>query len=164
MNKSIYHIEKEYALIAEELIENGGEITPEIATALQINEQELQVKATNYAFVIKQMIGDVDLIEAEIKRLQALKKSKETVTERLKETIQAAMEHHGILKIETPLIKLSFRKSESVEILDEEMLNSKYITSKTTHAPNKTAIKEAIKAGEIVEGAALNQNQSLQIK
>ena len=38
------------------------------------------------------------------------------------------------------------------------------MTVKTTRTPNKTAIKEAIKNGEIVLGVTLNKNQNIQFK
>ena len=38
------------------------------------------------------------------------------------------------------------------------------MTVKTTKTPNKIAIKEAIKSGEIVLGVTLKQNQNIQFR
>lgn len=164
MNKSLFQIEQEYMIIAQQLLENDGVPTEELAEALVMNEAQLQTKSTNYAFVIKQMDGECDIIDTEIKRLQGLKKSRQNASERLKSAISTAMEIYGVEEIKTPLVKLNFRKSESVEIEDQELLDKTYLVEKTTCAPDKTAIKEAIKRGETVNGAVLVTNKNLQIK
>ena len=57
--------------------------------------------------------------------MQALKKSKDKTVDRLKETLLAALmlfgqeDSKGVRRYETPLAKLSTRKSVSVEILEE---------------------------------------------
>lgn len=164
MNKSLYHIATDYLQIADELIDNGGELTKEIETALVINKEELQVKAANYALIIKEIDGKADVIDNEIKRLTALKKSYSTASDRLKERIKAAMELYGIEKIESELIRLSFRESESVEIEDENLIPELYKETVETVKISKTDIKEVLKAGQEVPGACLKQNKNLQIK
>ena len=72
------------------------------------------------------------------------------------------MNLYSIEKVESPALKLSFRKSESVEI--SENLDQRFMIEKITLQPDKVAIKEAIKKGEQVEGAVLVINQNLQIK
>ena len=160
----LYQIENEYLQLSEMLIESEGELTPELEQALEINGNNLKNKAVNYGYVIKQMEGNVDLIDAEIKRLQAMKKSRVNAAELLKETIKTAMLMYDLNTIEIPTLKLSFRKSESVEVINEAQLTEQFTTTKTTVTPNKVAIKEAIKNGEVVEGAVLVTNLNLQIK
>ena len=58
MNLSLYEIEKDHLQLVEQLIENGGELTPDIEAALALNEQNLTTKGTNYGFVIKQLNGE----------------------------------------------------------------------------------------------------------
>lgn len=162
MLKSLYKIETEYLDIAQQLIE--GEATPELLEALAINEQELQAKSTNYAYVIKQMEGEAEIIEKEIARLTTLKKARENAAERLREAVKQAMELYAVEEIKTPLVKINFRKSESVEILDSNLVEKRFVKVVTEEKVDKVAIKEAIKAGETVVGATLKQNKNLQIK
>lgn len=165
MNLSLYKIEEEYALIAHALLEAGGETTPELEEALALNQEQLQNKAVNYGFVIMQLEGDVDVIDAQIKRLQALKVSRTKTADKLRAAIEQAMQHYTIEKIESPVMKMSLRKSEAVEIENETMIPvDKYMKEKITIAPDKALIKEALKAGEIVPGARLQTNYNLQIK
>jgi hypothetical protein len=164
MNQSIYKIQNEFQLIIAEVINNEGEITPELETALTINKEQLQSKAVDYCYVIKQLDYDCEQIDNEIARLNKLKKVRSNLTERLKNTVSSAMQLYDVEKIETPLIKLSFRNSESVEITNEQQLDAKFIVTKTVTSPDKKAIKDAIKNGELVEGATISYNKNLQIR
>lgn len=160
---NIYQIEQEYLVLSNDIIEAGGEITPELETALAINKEQLQNKGINYGFVIKSLENDISTIEEEIKRLNALKSSRTKTTELLKSTIKQAMQLYGIEELKTPTLKINFRKSESVEV-DESILDDTYFSYKTTKAPNKNKIKDDIKSGAEVVGAVLNVNFNLQIK
>ena len=161
---NIYQIQNEYQLLINSIIENDGEITPEQELALTINKDQLQSKSESYAYVIKQMDAECDIIDLEIKRLQQAKKVRENTVERLKATLSNAMQLFEVDEIKTPLIKLNFRKSESVVVYDTNSLPQMYKIIKVTETPDKAKIKEAIKQGETVIGAELVINQNLQIK
>lgn len=161
---NIYQIQNEYQLLINSIIENDGEITPEQELALTINKDQLQSKSESYAYVIKQMDVECDIIDLEIKRLQQAKKVRENTVERLKYTLTNAMQLFEVDEIKTPLIKLNFRKSESVVVYDTNSLPQMYKIIKVTETPDKAKIKEAIKQGETVVGAELVINQNLQIK
>jgi len=160
--KSIFQITQEALMINELLIESDGELTPELEQALQINQAELEHKAGNYALVIKQNEGEIDMIDAEIKRLQAAKKARENASKRLKEIMIQCMNLYGIKKIQSGTTTLSIRESKAVEILDESLIPNEFKEWKATI--KKSLISEALKEGEKVEGAELKTNQSLQIK
>ena len=162
MKKSLYQIEQEYFEIAQYLEE--GEFTEELENKLAITQGDLQTKAINYGFVIKDFDYDINIVDEEIKRLQAIKKAKVTAQERLKNTISDAMKLFKIQKIECPTLKISFRKSESIEITDQETLSSEYIVEKTTYSPDKVAIKKAIQSGVVFTGAELVVKSNIQIK
>jgi len=161
---NIYQIQNEFQLIIAEVINNDGEITPELETALTINKEQLQSKAVDYCYVIKQLDYDCEQIDNEIARLNKLKKVRSNLTDRLKNTVSSAMQLFEVEKIETPLIKLSFRNSESVEITNEQQLDACFIVTKTVSTPDKKAIKDAIKSGVFVEGATISYNKNLQIR
>ena len=163
MASNIYQIQQDYLSITNELIEAGGEITPELETALVINKSELQQKAVAYVYVTKSLETDVDAIDTEIERLRALKASRVKTIDKLKDTVKSAMELYEIEEIKTATLKINFRKSESIECEPEQLLDY-YCTFKTTRTPDKAKIKEAIKNGEDVIGAVLNVNYNLQIK
>jgi hypothetical protein len=161
---NIFKIQQQYVSIINQVIEAEGELSEELIQAIEINETDLKEKAVNYGYAIRMFEFDNTIVDEEIKRLQALKKLNNKKAEWLERTISNAMQQFGIEKVESPTLKLSFRKSESVEIVNEAQLTEQFTTTKTTVTPNKTAIKEAIKNGEVVEGAILVTNFNLQIR
>lgn len=166
MKKSLYNIEQEYLEITNQL--EDGEATPELETALAINESELQGKSVAYIYVVKTEESDVVAIDAELKRLTALKRAKKNKIEWLKNTVHQAMNLYGINEIKTETLKINFRKSEGVvsnndtitKPIDDEFCT--YIPEQLK--PNLNAIKAAIKEGREVEGYDLEERFNLQIK
>ena len=161
---NIYNIQSEYQQLVNQLIENGGEITPELELALQINKDNFHSKSENYGYITKQFDAEMDIIDNEIKRLQQAKKSREKTIQRLKDTIELAMLTFDVDKIETPLIKISFRKSESVEVENVNELPNEFKVIKLTESADKLKIKDALKSGIFIEGCSIKTNRNLQIK
>ena len=124
-----------------------GEITPELEERLLISKEELEEKAINYGKVIKSINADVKTIDNELARLSALKESKVKTIDRLKESLANAMKLFHVDKIETPLMKISFRKSEVLEIENESLINPSFINKKEVVTIDRSAIKKAIKNG-----------------
>ncbi|WBC28430.1 Gam-like end protection [Rhodobacteraceae phage LS06-2018-MD05] len=162
--KPIYEISKNYLDLIDQIEENNGEITPEIETSLAINEGEIKQKSVAYVAVMKSLESEVDFIDNEIKRLQALKKSRANIVQNLKDSLEYALNTFGIDEIKTELIKINFRKSKSVIIDKPELVPDHYNTITVTRTPNKKAIKEAIESGKKVKGAYISENRNLQIK
>jgi len=160
---NIYQIEQDYLSLSEQIIEAGGELSPEIETSLAINKEQLQNKGISYGYVIKSLESDVSAIDEEIKRLNALKSSRNKTVDLLKNTIKDAMQMYGIEEIKTATLKINFRKSESVEV-ETDIIDDEYCNFKTTRTPDKAKIKEVIKNGDAVIGASLNINWNIQIK
>ena len=159
---NLYEITREAQELA--FLLESDELTHELEAALLINQDQLQAKAGNYAKVIANIQSDSDSIDAEIKRLKAMKDTKDRSISRLKEALRDAMLVSGIDKIESSLFKLSLRRSEAVEVDVVEALPSSFQNVKNVVTADKLAIKEAIKRGENVMGARIVENFNLQIK
>ena len=164
MKVALYQIEQEYLNIVQSIIDAGGEITEEQETALSISKEQLQNKGVCYGFIVKELEGNIDLIDLEIKRLNALKKPLVNSIDRLKNNLSNAMQMFEVTELKTPLLKINFRKSESVEVTDIDLLDAGFVKTTITKAADKIAIKEAIKAEIPVRGAVLLTNYNLQIK
>lgn len=164
MKLSLYTIETEYLQLAELILAAGGEVDEETEKALQLNKENLETKAVNYGFICKQLEAETSIIDGEMARLSNLKKARDKTITKLKDALSVAMKVYEVDKIESPLMKISFRKSESTEIDNVDLIDKKYMVVKTTSAPDKKMISDAIKAGEIVTGARIQQNSNLQIK
>jgi hypothetical protein len=162
MKKSLYNITAEALELVSALEE--GELTPELETALIINQNELQEKAINYGYAIKSMEDDVNVIDEEINRLETLKTAKNNAVDRMKYAIKTAMNLYNIQKVTSPTLNLSFRKSETVEVDFIDFLPDNLKIVKTKVTADKIAIKKAIKDGQHITGAFIKENFNLQIK
>ena len=161
---NLFQIEQSYIELAQSIIDNGGECSDEQSEALQITQEQLETKARSYGYVVLDLESEVEQIDVQIKRLSAMKSSRNKTIERLKTTVSDAMQLFEISEVKTATIKLNFRKSESVEVENVSLLDSEYTVTKTTVTADKTKIKAAIKNGLTVTGAILQTNQNLQIK
>lgn len=165
---NLYEITQDQASIIALLEENGGEATPEVLEALQITRDAFAKKAEGYAYMIMKLDSEVDVIAAEIKRLQELKKSKDNSSTRLRESLTQAMllfgqeDAKGVRRFNTATLALSTRRSESVSIDDEKAIDSRFLITK--HEISKSLISEAIKNGVEVNGASMKTKYSVQIK
>lgn len=165
---NLWEITQEFLALASLIEEAGGEATDEVMEELAISRENFAHKAEGYARLILKWDSEVDAASAEIKRIQAIKKTKENAVGRLKETLKTALlifgqeDSKGIKRFETPLIKLSTRKSTSIEITDENALPQEAFVIK--REVSKTAIKELLEAGAAIEGASVKENISVVIK
>lgn len=91
-NKSIFAIEEEYAKLMLELEEAEGEITPELADALEVSEVDRDKKMQSYAYIIKAREASVKTIKDESARLAKIKKLDETLAKKLKGVLLNALE------------------------------------------------------------------------
>lgn len=161
--KTLYNINNDYLELISQVEEAEGVLTPELEQALTINKSELEVKSIAYVEVIKQRESLNERIDNEIKRLQALKKSNDTLVLKLKNNLLNAVNLFG--NYEAGFIKLSTRKSKQVVIdYDVNDLPKQYKVVKVTETADKVAIKKAIESGETVYGCRLVENVNLSIK
>ena len=158
--KNLFNIDADLFALYNEIENNGGEMTTELETQLEITEAERMTKGEGYVYVIKQLRSQAELLKAEAKRLQEIAKHYEASAEKLADRLLQSVIAHG--QIKTALMTISSRKSKSVSITDESLLGAEYLRIKTE--PNKTAIKEAIEAGQEVQGALIVENYSLNIR
>lgn len=160
---NIFQIQSEYIQLMNDIQEQEGELTQELSDRLAIVESDLQTKSQGYISVIKTLDAECDIIDLEIKRLQSLKKVRNNTIERLKGAISQAMTTFEIEKIETPLNKITFRNSKSVNIIDVEMLPNTCVIIERKPI-SKTEIRKLIENGIEVSGAELIESKTLQIK
>ena len=161
--KTLYNINNDYLELISQVEEAEGVLTPELEQALTINKSELEVKSIAYIEIIKQRESLNERIDIEIKRLQALKKSNDTLVSKLKNNLLNAVNLFG--NYDAGFIKLSTRKSKQVVIdYDVNDLPKQYKVVKVTETADKVAIKKAIESGETVYGCRIVENVNLSIK
>lgn len=121
-------------------------------------------KVNSYCQIIRELDGDNAAIKAEIERLKKRIEHNTSSIGRMKQALDGFMTASGKKKEKTPFFSVSYRKSQSVDILNEADIPQEYIKVKTETAPDKVAIKAALKAGEAIPGCQLKDTESIQIR
>jgi len=159
LNEEIYLAENEVDLWAEE---HEGDVTDcpfdKILDGLKIEKDE---KLLSLAAWFKNINSDAKAIAEEIKILTNRKRVISNKAERIKDYVSFNLESGK--KLSDSKIALSWRKSQSVSVeCEAKDLPSEY--QKIEISANKTDLKNALKAGEAIEGVTLSDNLNLQIK
>lgn len=160
MNKTLFDLTEDYQLILASL--EDGEHDDVLIDELTINIDSLHDKADNYAYMIKQLESEAEALEVEARRLINKSESKKKSIAFLKDSLKFAAISYGNFK--TSLHSFSTVKHEIVTVEDESLIDDDFFTEKVTRRLSKTKLKESIKAGNDIPGAALDHTYSLRIK
>ena len=139
-----------------EIDEETGEILN--ADALDSLELERDTKIENIALWIKNLKAEAEAVKKQKEAFYSREKALTNKAERLKEYLANNLMGE---KFKTDRVVLSWRKSQAVEV-DDNFNDERFI--KYEPKISKSEIKDALKSGEIIEGARLVENNSLQIK
>lgn len=124
----------------------------------------LEEKVQGYEMVARSFEAPIPAIDAEIKRLQALKKASQNRADVLRKRVHDAMVELQIEKIKCPLFEVRRQKNPvAVEIYNAELVPFEYWKTPEPEI-NKAELKAALQAGKEIEGARLTQSEGLRIK
>lgn len=162
---ALYEIARAYRADADRLAElDLDEQT--LADTLEAIGGALEEKATNVAFVAR----NLEALASSIKDAEAQMSSRRKALERraasLREYILRCMRDAGVQRLEGPYLRLTVRANPAaVDVFDASQLPAEYMRrpEPPPPAPDKTAIKDALRAGRDVPGARLTQSQRLDI-
>lgn len=163
---SLYTIAQEHRAMVEALMATDSDAQT-IADTIEAESYPLEVKAQNVAYAIKNLDATAAAIKAAEAEMAARRKAIENRVMHLREYTKTCMEIAGVSKIECPHFALSIKANPpSVDIFEPSMIPAEFMRQPEPPpaAPDKAAIKEAIKAGRDVPGAMLAQGTRLDIK
>lgn len=161
MSMSIYEIDASIIALVDG---NTGEITDEEAyDALQMEREK---KVENIGLYYKDCIAEAKAIKDEEAALAARRKTAENKAERLKNLLAYALRGQ---KFSTPRLKVSYRKSQTVELgegfVDWAKNNMPDLLTFADPKPNKTEAKKAIQAGLVPDDVAtIETHENISVK
>ena len=118
-------------------------------------ETDAMEVATRLVRTIRQSETTVDAIKAEIDMLKARSSRYATRKDRAREVLEGLMDAMGTVKLSLTVATITMSEGrEKAIISDENMLPDAYMRIKKE--PDKTAILDALKAGQAVPGAVLS--------
>ena len=161
------------ARLAEQLDSDDEETRSQAISELEAallqeegHRQALDSKADSYCWVIEHLRGQAAYRQQQAKRLVELARSEESRANALEESLVLVLTklQPSATRFSFPHHELTSRKSQAVEIDNEDSLPPEWLAHKTTSQPDKAAIKEALKAGHSIPGAQLISRRSWRIR
>lgn len=125
-------------------------------------QEKDKVEAIGY--VVRKKKSEIDFLKQEEDRIKRKRYALNNKIDNFKEYIKKIMLYYEIKNIKGHTTTIYTVSSESVEITDEEELPTEFVETEIKKKPKKTEIKNALKNGKVVEGAALNSSISLVIR
>ena len=129
------------------------------------NKAALAAKADATCWVIEHLRGQAAYRQQQAKRLTELSRSDASRADALEDSLVLVLTRlqPTATRFSFPNHELTSRKSQAVEIEDDEALDPQWLSFTTTSKPDKPAIKEALKAGHLIPGAQLISRRSWRI-
>jgi Gp157 protein len=154
---TLYQLSANYLEALDVLTDPEADLPMEaINGTLEALSGELEDKAINVAKFLRNMEAAAEAIKNAEAGMSKRRKTLENRVTWLKSYLKNNMEHTGISTIECPYFKLSIQDNPAaIQIVDEEAIPDQFKEQLVTWRIDKTAIKEAIKAGKEVPGAEL---------
>ena len=129
------------------------------------NKAALAAKADATCWVIEHLRGQAAYRQQQARRLTDLARSDAGRADALEESLILVLTRlqPAATRFSFSNHELSSRKSQAVVIDDEQALDPEWLTVTTTSKPDKSAIKEALKAGQQITGAQLLSRRTWRI-
>ena len=158
---NLFNLSRDFMELQNELDNIDPEVLQDTLDAIQASMDE---KIDNTIGLIRSVEGDIDTVDKEIKRLQAVKKQKQTLTQKLKDYMQNALDYQQLQNYRTQTNYIYKRRNApSVFITNEKLIDKSYFVEQAPKL-DKKALKEDIQNGADVHGAELRDSESLVIK
>jgi len=149
---------------ADECEQNGESFGLELADQINALVDKQADKIDNSVTFHNFCDSQIEWLKSEKLKLDNLIKRYERAQERLEYLANIAMIADKTTELVGKTKKIAFRKSEFVEVIAQNEIPDSYMRVKTTIEIDKQKIKEDLKKGLDVQGAALGIRQSVVFK
>jgi hypothetical protein len=163
---SLYNLSGEYLALASKLQDSEFD-EQTIADTLEGFAGELEAKAVNVAYVVKNFDSDIEQLKQMEKQLSERRKLLESRQESVKKYLFDNMVRCGITEINSPYFALKIKKNPpSVNVLNDVDIPKDYYIQPPAPPPqlDNRKLLDDLKNGVIVNGVELKQNERLEIK
>ena len=155
---TLFELNKAIADFELEVNEDGEVLNIDELDALELEKKE---KLENIGLWIRNLEAEKDAVSNQKKIFADREARLGKNIDSLKGYLTYALDGQ---KFSTDKVSVSFRKSESVHITDEHLIDDKYMNVSVVKKPDKKVIKDTLKAGEEVKGAELIVKQNISVK
>lgn len=158
---TIYEIDARIQEILMRTDEETGELPEDAVAELITLGETREMKVENAACLIVNLTAEAKAIREQEVTLAQRRHSLENRVERIKRYLEYATDGEPF---SSSRVQVKYTKSTAVEVNEDfwEFAPDDYI--RTKKEPDKTAIKDALKAGKVIPGAELVERKTIQVK
>lgn len=180
---NLYEIDNRLNILEEYMVDSEtGEMVSEDDFAEKFDEiqMELSKKIENTICFAKNLESDAEQLKTEEDKLANRRKAKENLAKRLKNNIdryirqqfvttnekgETKLDEKGLnkYKFDTSKCFISYLKSQSVNVIDESKIPTKFVKTTTSTKVDKAELKKYLKDNSC-DGAIIETNINMQIK
>jgi len=163
--KPLYALVEQYRELERLDVEDLDEQA--LADTLEALQGEITTKATNCALFARNVETFADTVDAAAKQMADRAKRLRKKSESIRDYLLNQMRGAGITKIQAPEFTVAIRKNPpAVQIKPDAVIPSQFMVKPEAPPPypDKQKIKDALKAGILIEGVTLEQAERLEIK
>lgn len=147
--------------IDRQLVESGGEITPEIDQLITQLELAVPQKVDGYNVVIERLENQMEYVKTHIDSMTKYRRAISSTLDRLKSNIKNYMVVNGkkeVLGHETRFVLTSAKEKL---VVDESLIPENWKMTVTERVADKERIKDALSLGITITGAKLEGGYGL---
>lgn len=148
-------------MISQNLIESGGEITPEIELILKDIDIKIPAKIDAYSHAIARLDMESAYWKSKAQDYQRIAKACERAVDTMKSNIKAAMYSLDQRSIEGNDVKFTLSATKPSLVIDESVLSDEWKMIVQESVPDKERIRQALMAGAEIKGATLVAGDAL---
>lgn len=141
--------------VLEQILNNNGEITPELEQQLESFNPDLPAKVDRYYYFLEDLEAQSKLYRENAKRFAEAARSIDSFMNRLEDRVKIVMQTFNKTELNGDLIRYKLSKCQKKLIIDPKLLESKYFIRVTELVPDNENIKKALESGETIKGARL---------
>lgn len=158
MQATLYELKEMYLNLMD--LDLEGE---ELGKALENIDDEIEVKAENYAGLIKNLEAEAEAYKKEIDRMADRERALRNRAKFLKKNLEETMIDLDKKKFKTNLFSFNIqRNAPGIKILDADKIPEEFVEYE--RKIKKNDLKKAIKEGLETEAAVLVESESLRIR
>lgn len=161
----LYELSDKYEQVLD-MVANGDLALEDVEDTLEALKDQFEIKAENIGKIIIMLNGYVDSIDNEIKRLKDRKDHMKNSVANMKDYLKYNFQRLGVKKVSGSILDLRLQKNPpSVNILDETKIPIDFMKIiPEERKPDKKAILDAYKNGQLIDGIEIIQDESIRIK
>jgi hypothetical protein len=162
MKRNLSEVVGEVNAVVQSIIENGGELTPELESQYDETNVELAGKVDTYGYVWERLESEELYWKTKADEFSRIAKSVKKHQSRLKSWMKFGMKKLAADKIEGSDFRFTLAKTSGrVVIHDESKIPAELLIETITYTPDKPTIKAVLTSGKEVPGCELIKEPSL---